>query len=106
MKFIWKVPKNGKPKFKDKIHNIACFEVVLNILRMKCKTDNDVSEEVQALCGFALNCMFDDKDLDDENMFDAIMDLKDKQVTEFRNSILKEMGAPEDSIENPQIGEA
>tara|TARA_R100000008_G_scaffold37884_1_gene21585 strand:+ start:478 stop:819 length:342 start_codon:yes stop_codon:yes gene_type:complete len=106
MKFVWKIPKNGDPTFEDKIHNIACFEVVLNILRMKCKMDDDVSDEVQALCGFALNCMFDDNDLDNEDMFEAIMDLKDKQVGKFRNKIFKDMGISEPSTNNSQIGEA
>ena len=68
MSFVWKMPKDKKPSFDDKVHNIACFEVVLNILKMKLTAGEDIEDEVQALCGFALECMFGDVDLGDDKM--------------------------------------
>ena len=107
MEFKWKINNNiKKTSFDNKIHNLACFEVVLNILKMKCKAKDSTDEEVQALCNFALNCMFDKKDLNDEHEFDSIMVFKDAKVTKIRNKLLKEMGVPESIMDNPQIGEA
>ena len=31
MNFEWKLPKDGKSTFEEKVHNLACFEIVLNI---------------------------------------------------------------------------
>ena len=107
MNFEWKMPKDSEPSFDEKIHNLACFEIVLNILRMKTKVDeDDIDNEMQALCGFALECMFGDTDLEDEDMFDTIMDLKDKKVNKFRASLLSDMGIPKDTVMNSEIGEA
>ena len=73
MNFEWKLEKNKELSFEDKVHNLACFEIVVNILRMKTKAgDNNVSEEIKALCGFALDCMFKDTHIDDD-MFDDIL---------------------------------
>ena len=107
MNFEWKMEKGKEPTFDERIHNLACFEIVLNILRMKTKSGEDgVSEEMQALCGFALECMFKDTDLSDDKLFDAIMDLKDKKVNKFRATILKAMGVPEEIMMANDIGEA
>ena len=107
MNFEWKMPKNSDPTFEDKIHNLACFEIVLNILRMKTKAgEEDITDEMQALCGFALECMFKDIDLEDEDLFSTIMQLKDKKVHKFRTGMLKEMGVPESIMESTEIGEA
>ena len=93
MSFEWKVEKGKKLTFEDKVHNLACFEVVVNILRMKTKAgDDDVGDEMQALCGFALDCMFKDIPIDDD-LFESIMELKD-------------MGVPESIMDSPEIGEA
>jgi len=106
MSFEWKLEKGKKLTFEDKVHNLACFEVVVNILRMKTKAgDNDVSEEIQALCGFALDCMFKDTHIDDD-MFNSIMKLKDKTVDKFKDNILKNTGIPREVMEAPEIGEA
>ena len=107
MKFEWKMPKDGDTTFDDKIHNLACFEIVLNILRMKTKAgEDDISDEMQALCGFALECMFGDVDLSDNDLFETIMQLKDKRVHKFRAGLLKDMGVPESIMDSPEIGEA
>ena len=107
MSFEWKMPRHGELNFEDKVHNLACFEIVLNILRMKTKAkDEDVDQEMQALCGFALECMFGDTDLTDEDLFGTIMSLKDKKVHKFRADMLKDMGVPVSVMEAPEIGEA
>ena len=107
MNFEWKMPKDGKTTFEEKVHNLACFEIVLNILRMKAMAnDEDINEEMQALCGFALECMFGDTDLEDDDMFNNIMQIKDKKVNEFRATLLEDMGAPAEEIVAHGIGEA
>ena len=107
MNFEWKMPKDSEPSFDEKIHNLACFEIVLNILRMKTKVnEDDVENEMQALCGFALECMFGDTNLEDEDMFNTIMELKDKKVNKFRASLLSDMNIPKDTVMNNEIGEA
>ena len=107
MNFEWKMPKDGKTTFEEKVHNLACFEIVLNIFRMKSKAgDEDTSDEMQALCGFALECMFGDVDLTDNDLFETIMTLKDKKVGKFRNTLLKDMGFPESIMDSPEICEA
>ena len=106
MDFTWKIIKGKKNQFEDKVHNLACFEVVLNIMRMKINSNEDVSEEMQALCGFALECMFGDTDLTNDDVFNSIMDMKDKKVHKFRNKLLKDMGVPKDVMDAPAIGEA
>jgi len=107
MNFEWKIEKDKKLTFKDRVHNLACFEIVLNILRMKTKSGQDnVSEEMEALCGFALECMFKGKDLEDDELFERIMRLKDKKVHIFRSSILKQMNIPEVMADANEIGEA
>ena len=107
MNFEWKMNEDKEPTFDDKVHNLACFEIVLNILRMKAQAgDDDTGEEVQALCAFALECMFGDIDLSDEDFFDSIMKLKDKKVNKFRSSLLKDIGIPGDIIHTSEIGEA
>ena len=107
MKFEWKMSKDNDITFEDKVHNLACFEIVLNILRMKTKAgDEDIDQEMQALCGFALECMFGDTDLTDEDLFETIMNLKDKKVRKFRAGLLKNMGVPESVMEATEIGEA
>ena len=106
MSFEWKLEKGKELTFEDKVHNLACFEVVVNILRMKTKSgENDVSEEMQALCGFALDCMFRDIHIDDD-LFDSIMKLKDKTVDKFKTNMLKKAGIPREVMEAPEIGEA
>jgi len=106
MSFEWKLEKGKELTFEDKVHNLTCFEIVINILRMKTKTgDDDVSEEIRALCGFALDCMFKDNHIDDD-LFDSIMKLKDKTVDKFKDNILKDTGIPREAIEAPEIGEA
>ena len=106
MSFEWKLEKDKELTFEDKVHNLACFEIVVNILRMKTKSgENDVSEEIQALCGFALDCMFKDSHIDEE-LFSNIMKLKDKTVHRFKADILKKSGIPKEVIEAPEIGEA
>ena len=107
MNFEWKRPKDGNFTFEEKVHNLACFEIVLNIFRMKTKAgDEDTSEEMQALCGFALECMFGDMDLADEDLFKTIMGLKDRKVNKFRTTLLKDVGIPASIMESPEIGEA
>ena len=107
MNFQWKMPKDSKTTFEEKVHNLACFEIVLNIFRMKTRAgDEDTSGEMQALCGFALECMFGDMDLTDDDLFKTIMGLKDKKVGKFRNTLLKDMGVPESIMDSPEIGEA
>ena len=106
MSFEWKLEKGKELTFEDKVHNLACFEVVVNILRMKTKAgENDVSEEIKALCGFALDCMFKDTHIDDD-MFDDIMALKDKTVNKFKANMLKKTGIPVEVMDAPEIGEA
>jgi len=106
MNFEWKIQKGQELSFEDKVHNLACFEIVLNILRMKSIAgDNDTQDEIQALCGFALNCMFGDADIDDD-LFSSIMQLKDKKVHQVRSSIIKQMGIPEEMVDAREIGEA
>ena len=106
MNFEWKLEKNKELTFEDKVHNLACFEIVVNILRMKTKAgEDDVSDEMQALCGFALGCMFKDIIIDDD-LFDSIMDLKDKAVYDVRSKMLKASGIPEGMLDAPSIGEA
>ena len=107
MNFEWKMPKEGELNFEDKVHNLACFEIVLNIMRMKTKAgDEEISDEMQALCGFALECMFGDMDLTDNDVFETIMNLKDRKVHKFRTGLLKDMGVPESIMDSPEIGEA
>ena len=107
MCFEWKMPRDGDITFDEKVHNLACFEIVLNILRMKTKAgDEDIDQEMQALCGFALECMFGDTDLSDEDLFRTIMSLKDKKVRKFRAGLLKDIGIPVSVMEAPEIGEA
>ena len=107
MNFEWKLEKNKKLTFEDKVHNLACFEIVLNILRMKTKAgEPDVSEEIQALCFFALECMFKEDDLDNIEFFKTIMSLKEKKVTIFKDNILKGMGIPKEMANTNEIGEA
>ena len=107
MNFEWKMPKDGKSTFEEKVHNLACFEIVLNIFRMKTKAgDEGTSDEMQALCGFALECMFGDMDLSDGDLFETIMSLKEKKVGKFRATLLKDMGFPEGIMDSPEIGEA
>ena len=108
MNFEWKRIKN-KSSFEDKVHNLACFEVVINILRMKTKANEDPSNEIEALCTFALEYMFlNDKltDLSDKGTFDLIMTLKDKKVDKFISKLLKDMGVPTGISNSPEIGEA
>ena len=106
MNFEWKMEKGEELSFEDRVHNLACFEIVLNILRMKAVNDDDVGDEIQALCGFALECMFGEKDLEDEDLFDSIMILKDKNVHNFRANVLKQMGIPKEMVSANEIGEA
>ena len=107
MNFEWKMPKDGNNTLDEKVHNLACFEIVLNIFRMKASAgDEDTSDEMQALCGFALECMFGDMDLTDEDLFKTIMGLKDKKVHKFRTTLLKDVGIPASIMESPEIGEA
>ena len=107
MNFEWKMPRDGDPSFDEKIHNLACFEIVLNILRMKTRANEDnVESEMEALCGFALECMFGGADLENEDMLSTIMQLKDKKVSEFRATLLKDMGVPDNAIMTNEIGEA
>ena len=107
MNFEWKMPKDGNSTFDEKVHNLACFEIVLNIFRMKAKAgDEDTSDEMQALCGFALECMFGDMDLTDDDLFKTIMGLKDKKVHKFRTTLLKDVGIPASIMESPEVGEA
>ena len=107
MNFEWKMPKDGKSTFEEKVHNLACFEIVLNIFRMKTKAgDEETSDEMQALCGFALECMFGDMDLTDEDLFKTIMGLKDKKVHKVRATLLKDVGIPESIMDSPETGEA
>ena len=107
MNFEWIMEKDKKLTFKDRVHNLACFEIVLNILRMKTKVGEDnVSDEMEALCAFALECMFKDKDLEDDELFERIMQLKDKKVHTFRAGILKQMGIPKEMADANEIGEA
>ena len=106
MNFEWKLEKNKELSFEDRVHNLACFEIVVNILRMKTKAgEDDVSEEMQALCGFALDCVFKDTLIDDD-MFESIMELKDKAVYAVRAKLLRASGIPEGIMEAPKIGEA
>ena len=106
MSFEWKLERGKELTFEDRVHNLACFEVVVNILRMKTKTgEHDVSEEMQALCGFALDCMFKDIIIDDD-LFESIMELKDKAVYDVRSKMLKASGIPEGMLDSPNIGEA
>ena len=73
---------------------------------MKTKAgDDDVGDEMQALCGFALECMFKDILIDDD-MFESIMELKDKAVYDVRSKLLRASGIPEGIMEAPKIGEA
>ena len=106
MNFEWKMEKGKELSFEDRVHNLACFEIVLNILRMKAVNDDDISDEIRALCGFALECMFGEKDLEDEELFESIMTLKDKNVNNFRASALKQMGIPKEMVSANEIGEA
>ena len=106
MEFKWTMSKDKQLKFKDKIHNLACFEIVLNIMRMKISAKEDTSDEMQALCGFALECMFGDIDLSEEKLFESIMDLKDKKVDKFRKKLLRDMGVPLSVMNAPEVGEA
>ena len=107
MNFEWKMPKDGNITFEEKVHNLACFEIVLNIFRMKTKAgDEETSDEMQALCGFALECMFGDMDLTDEDLFKTIMGLKDKKVHKFRTTLLKDVGIPASIMDSQEIGEA
>ena len=106
MNFEWKLEKNKELSFEDKVHNLACFEIVVNILRMKTKAgEDDVGDEMQALCGFALDCMFKDIPIDDD-MFESIMKLKDKAVYDVRSKLLRASGIPREVMEAPEIGEA
>ena len=106
MSFEWRLEKDKDLTFEDKVHNLACFEIVVNILRMKTKSgEEDISEEMQALCGFALDCMFKDSIIDDK-LFNNIMNLKDKTVHEFKSNMLKRSGIPKEVMEAPEIGEA
>ena len=107
MKFEWKIEKDKELTFEDRVHNLACFEVVLNILIMKTKTgEQDLTGEMQALCGFALECMFKGSGLDDDELFDSIMLLKNSTVHKFRDNILKGMGIPKDALMPGDVGEA
>ena len=107
MNFEWKMPKDGKTTFEDKVHNLACFEVVLNILIMKTKAgEEDLTDEVQALCGFALECMFKGSALDNDELFESIMLLKNSTVHKFRKNILKGMGIPKEALISRDVGEA
>ena len=106
MNFEWKMGKGEELSFEDKVHNLACFEIVLNVLRMKAVNDDDVGDEIRALCGFALECMFGEKDLEDEDLFERIMILKDKNVHNFRANVLKQMGIPKEMVSANEIGEA
>tara|TARA_Y100000310_G_scaffold241642_1_gene245679 strand:- start:1123 stop:1446 length:324 start_codon:yes stop_codon:yes gene_type:complete len=107
MKFEWKLDKDKELTFDDKIHNLACFEIVLNILRMKVISgEKNTNEEVQALCGFAMEAMFHDTDLSEEDMLDTIIKNKDKMVKDFKKSIQKECGIPDEINHGSEIGEA
>jgi len=107
MNFKWEMLKDNNATFEDRVHNLACFEIVLNIFRMKTKSgEDDVSEEMQALCGFALECMFVDTDLTDDGVFEAIMQLKDKKVNKFRASLFEDMGVPKEIMDSTDVGEA
>ena len=106
MNFEWRVEKDKKLTFNDRVHNLACFEIVVNILRIKTKSDDDITEEMQALCGFALDCMFKDKELNDEDLFGKIMKLKHEKVNTFRADMLKQMGVPDKASRANEIGEA
>ena len=107
MNFEWKMEKGEELSFEDRVHNLACFEIVLNILRMKARSgDDDTGDEIRALCGFALECMFGEKDLEDEDLFERIMILKDKNVHNFRANVLKQMGIPKEMVSANEIGEA
>ena len=39
MSFEWKLEKGKELTFEDKVHNLACFEIVINILRMKTRQE-------------------------------------------------------------------
>ena len=106
MNFEWKMEKGKELSFEDRVHNLACFEIVLNILRMKARDNDDVTDEIRALCGFALECMFGEKDLEEDGLFESIMILKDKNVNNFRSSALKRMGIPKEMVGAKEIGEA
>ena len=104
MNFEWKMEKGEELTFDDKVHNLACFEVVLNILRMKTMAgDKDVSQEMQTLCFFALESMFRDSNLDDSDFFETIMHLKEKKVNKVKAEML---GIPEEMARAHEVGEA
>ena len=104
MNFEWKMEKGEELTFDDKVHNLACFEVVLNILRMKTMAgDKDVSQEMQTLCFFALEAMFSDSNLEDGDLFETIMRLKEKKVNKVKADML---GVPEEMARAHEVGEA
>jgi hypothetical protein len=84
MNFEWKMPKDGNSTFDEKVHNLACFEIVLNIFRMKTKAGDEETSD----------------------LFNTIMGLKDKKVSKFRTTLLKDIGLPESIMDSPEIGEA
>ena len=106
MNFEWKMEKGKELSFEDRVHNLACFEIVLNILRMKSRNNDNIDDEIRALCGFALECMFGEKDLEKDGLFESIMILKDKNVNNFRASALGQIDIPKEMVGAKEIGEA
>lgn len=107
MKFQWKIDKNKKMKMKDKINNLAFFEVVLNILIMKATNGNeDIQPEVNALCGFAMGSMFNDGKEMEEGEHESIVEMKNVAVAKFKKSLFNDLGIPNDIVASGGAGEA
>ena len=70
------------------------------------KVEKNTNEEVQALCGFAMEAMFHDTDLSEEDILETIIKNKDKMVSDFKRSIQKECGIPDEITHGSEIGEA
>jgi len=82
MKVLWK-RITDKSSDEDRIHNLALFEIFMTIINNKA--DCSIKEEVQALCAFAMGCMY--PDMQDKHEFDKILFKKDKEIEKIVSNV-------------------
>ena len=96
MKLNWKaITKDSKDS--DKAHNLALFEIFITIINNR--SDGSIKEESQALCEFAMMCMFPDIPTQEE--YNKIMVKKDREIENIVSSV-----PDTSSITGVMVGEA
>lgn len=75
MKILWE-RITDKSTDDDRIHNLALFEIFITIINNKAGCS--IEDEAQALCAFAMGCMY--PDMQDTDEFKRILFKKDQEI--------------------------